>query len=80
MVVKTGAGYLEKILLWKEDKSGLQMNSLNLKDVMSPNNKSKYNFLILKLFVDSHRNNLPFSYQGKLNQLTKNNFSSKIAI
>lgn len=29
LTVKTGAGYLEKILLWKEDKSDLQMNSLN---------------------------------------------------
>lgn len=41
MVVKTGAGYPKKFLLREEDKSGLQMNSLNLKDVISSNNKSK---------------------------------------
>lgn len=49
MFVKTGAGYLEKIILCKEDKSGLQMNSLHLKDVISSNNKSKYNLLFLKV-------------------------------
>lgn len=69
MVVKTGAGYLESILLLKEDRSGLQMNNLNLKLVIPWNNKSKQNFLFLKVVCIPTKINLVFSYQGKLNQL-----------
>lgn len=69
MVVKTGAGYLESILLLKEDKSGLQTNNLNLKLVIPWNNKSKQNFLFLKVLCIPTKINLVFGYQGKPNQL-----------
>jgi hypothetical protein len=41
MVVKTGAKHLERILLCKEDRSGLQLNSLKIKYATSSNDESK---------------------------------------
>lgn len=64
MVVKKGTGNLEKNLLWKDNKSGLQMNNLNVKYAISSINKSKQNFIVLNSCVDPNKNKCCFQLPG----------------